>query len=233
VRIAAGRDDAGCSTASTSSSRARRAADGAAAGCGGPARRARRAELELAFQASRAPWVAITGTNGKSTTTALAGELFATTAGPRACAATSARPACERAASIPADGVIVAEVSSFQLERVVAFKPALALVTNLTPDHLDRHGDLATYAALKARVFAQQDAGDRAILNADDPATADWAERFALVAKVGYVRMSDRPVLGAFDGAVLDGAGGVVRVREGTGTCSSRRARSAFPVRTT
>ena len=173
------------------------------------------AELELAFQASRAPWVAITGTNGKSTTTALAGELVATTGRPTWVCGNIGAAACERAASIPADGVIVAEVSSFQLERVVAFKPVLALVTNLTPDHLDRHGDLATYAALKARVFAQQDAGDRAILNAEDPATADWADRFALAARVGYVRLIDRPVLGAFDGAVLDGAGGVVRVREG------------------
>ncbi len=173
------------------------------------------AELELAFQASRAPWVAITGTNGKSTTTALAGRLVAATGRPTFVCGNIGEAACEQAAAIPAEGAIVAEVSSFQLERVVAFKPVLALVTNLTPDHLDRHGDLVTYAALKARVFAQQDAGDRAVLNADDPASADWAARFVLAARVGYVRSTDRPELAGFDGALVDAAGAVVRVREG------------------
>ncbi len=216
VRIAAGRDDAalldGADIVVTSPGVPPTAALLAAADKRGvPVV----AELELAFQASRAPWVAITGTNGKSTTTALAGRLVAATGRETFVCGNIGEAACERAAAIPPDGAIVAEVSSFQLERVVAFKPVLALVTNLTPDHLDRHGDLATYAALKSRVFAQQDAGDRAVLNADDPATADWATRFGLAARVGYVRASDRPELAAFDGALLDGAGRVVRVREG------------------
>jgi len=173
------------------------------------------AELELAFQVSRAPWVAITGTNGKSTTTALAGRLVAATGRPAWVCGNIGEAACEQAADIPPDGAIIAEVSSFQLERVVAFKPALALVTNLTPDHLDRHGDLATYAALKARVFAQQDAADRAVLNADDPATADWAARFGIVARIAYVRATDRADLAGVDGALVDDAGNVVRAREG------------------
>ncbi|MEO6463398.1 MAG: Mur ligase family protein, partial [Candidatus Eisenbacteria bacterium] len=132
------------------------------------------AELELAWQVSVAPWIAITGTNGKSTTTALAG-LLVTAAGREAWVCGNiGQAATEGAADVPAEGAIVAEVSSFQLERVVSFKPAIGILLNLTPDHLDRHGDLATYAALKARLFARQDAADRAVLNADDAATAGW-----------------------------------------------------------
>ncbi len=174
------------------------------------------AELELAFQVSAAPWIAITGTNGKSTTTALAGHLV-TAAGREAWVCGNiGQAATERAADVPATGAIVAEVSSFQLERVVSFKPALAVVLNLTPDHLDRHGDMATYAALKARVFARQDDGDRCVLNADDPATAAWAKHFGLKARVAYFARGARPAaLAHADGAFVDTGGAIVRVREG------------------
>src|SRR5205814_2464323 len=154
-----------------------------------------------------APWVAITGTNGKSTTTALAGHLFraagreAWTAGNIGVALT------ERAAVVPPKGVIVAEVSSFQLERTVSFRPRVAVLLNLTPDHLDRYPDLDAYAAAKARVFARQGEGDVAAVNADDPAVSDWPERFRIAARV--VRFSLAGDHG--DGAFIDADGRVVR----------------------
>jgi UDP-N-acetylmuramoylalanine--D-glutamate ligase len=174
------------------------------------------AELELAFQASAAPWVAITGTNGKSTTTALAGRLLEAAGRTTWVCGNIGQAASERAREIPPDGVIVAEVSSFQLERVVSFRPAVAIVLNLTPDHLDRHGDLATYAALKARVFARQVAGDRAVLNADDPALADWPRRFGLAAQVAWFARGPRAAaIAGAEGAFVDADGNLVRVREG------------------
>jgi UDP-N-acetylmuramoylalanine--D-glutamate ligase len=128
-------------------------------------------EIELAFQASAAPWVAITGTNGKSTTTALTGELL-TRAGRRAWVAGNIGIALsEGVERVAADGVVVAEVSSFQLERTVTFRPRVAVLLNLTPDHLDRYPNLAAYAAAKARIFAFQTPDDVAVLNADDPET--------------------------------------------------------------
>jgi UDP-N-acetylmuramoylalanine--D-glutamate ligase len=174
------------------------------------------AELELAYQASKAPWIAITGTNGKSTTTALAGELCRAGGLDAWVAGNIGTAASERAAEVPKQSVIVAEVSSFQLERVVSFRPRAAVVLNLTPDHLDRHGDLATYAALKARVFARQDGDDVLALNADDPATADWAERFGARGRVAFFgREPGRGAMAGKDGAGIDAMGRVVRVREG------------------
>jgi UDP-N-acetylmuramoylalanine--D-glutamate ligase len=184
------------------------------------------AELELAFQLSRAPWVAITGTNGKSTTTALTGELFRATGRPTRVCGNIGVAATDEALLAPEDGVIVAEVSSFQLERVVTFRPHVAVLLNLTPDHLDRHGSLEVYAALKARVFAKQGAGDLAVLNADDAATVGWAGRFGLSAKVAYIRRGQRglaapedgPLAGAIahaDGAWVDESGRMVRTWEG------------------
>jgi UDP-N-acetylmuramoylalanine--D-glutamate ligase len=175
------------------------------------------AELELAFQVSKAPWIAITGTNGKSTTTALTGELCRAGGLDAWVAGNIGTAASERAAEVPPSGVIVAEVSSFQLERVVSFRPRAAVVLNLTPDHLDRHGDLATYAALKARVFARQEAGDVLALNADDAVTAGWAERYGARGRVAYFTRESDPGKGRAeaDGARVDAMGRVVRVREG------------------
>jgi UDP-N-acetylmuramoylalanine--D-glutamate ligase len=126
-------------------------------------------EVELAFQASRAPWAAITGTNGKSTTTALLGELLGRAGRRPWVAGNIGNALSEGIEDVPADGVVVAEVSSFQLERTVTFRPRVGLLLNLTPDHLDRYAGVAQYAAAKARLFAFQEPGDFAVLNADDP----------------------------------------------------------------
>ena len=86
-------------------------------------------------------------------------------------------PLADGALGFPADGVVVAEVSSFQLETIDAFRPVVAAVLNVTPDHLDRHGTFAAYVDVKARIFRNQTEADRAVLNADDDATAALAAR--------------------------------------------------------
>ena len=126
-------------------------------------------ELEIGWRASRAPFVCITGTNGKSTTADLTGALLRGAGRVVEVCGNIGRAVCDVAPSVPPDGVVVAEVSSFQLETVDRLKPFVAVWLNLTPDHLDRHGDLATYAAMKRRLFECQDGGDVAVWNADDP----------------------------------------------------------------
>ena len=126
-------------------------------------------ELEVGWRASRAPFVCITGTNGKSTTTDLTGTLARATGRPVEVCGNIGRPVCDAAPALPPEGIVVAEVSSFQLETVDALKPFVAVWLNFTPDHLDRHGDLATYAAMKRRLFERLDGGDVAVWNADDP----------------------------------------------------------------
>jgi UDP-N-acetylmuramoylalanine--D-glutamate ligase len=141
--------------------------------------RARRAlgDVELAWRAMSVPVVAITGTNGKTTTTELTARLLCA-AGLRAEAAGNiGRPALELVGR-PLD-VAVLEVSSFQMEAVEAFRPRVAIVLNLQPDHLDRHGSFEAYAEAKAQLFVRQGAGDTAIGNGDDPHAA------ALVARSG------------------------------------------------
>ncbi len=136
-------------------------------------------EIELAFQASRAPWIAITGTNGKSTTTALLGALL-TGAGRSAWVAGNIGNALsDGIEEVAAEGFVVAEVSSFQLERARTFRPRVAVFLNLTPDHLDRYESLHDYAAAKARLFAHQTPDDFAVLNADDPEVLRLAEHGA------------------------------------------------------
>ncbi|MBW2313074.1 MAG: UDP-N-acetylmuramoyl-L-alanine--D-glutamate ligase [Deltaproteobacteria bacterium] len=139
--------------------------------------RARRVwgDVELAARNLAVPIVAVTGTNGKSTTVLLI-EAMLRAAGLRAEAAGNVgRPALELVGR-PLD-VAVLEVSSFQLEAVDAFRPRVAVVLNLAPDHLDRHGDLAAYRDAKARIFANQEPDDVAVLNGADPAVDTLASR--------------------------------------------------------
>jgi UDP-N-acetylmuramoylalanine--D-glutamate ligase len=126
-------------------------------------------EVELAARFLRGvPVVAITGTNGKSTTTALAGALFARdrktfTGG------NLGTPLCELVlARQPVDAVVL-ELSSFQIEGIERLRPRVAAILNVTPDHLDRYRDVEEYAAAKARLFALQEPGDAAVANARDP----------------------------------------------------------------
>jgi UDP-N-acetylmuramoylalanine--D-glutamate ligase len=134
-------------------------------------------ELELGWRATEADTIAITGTNGKTTTTALTGSILALQPRPVLVAGNIGTPLAAHALTFPADGLVVCEVSSFQLETTELFRPRVAVVLNLTPDHLDRHRTLEAYGDAKARIFANQTAADCAVLNADDEATQAMATR--------------------------------------------------------
>jgi UDP-N-acetylmuramoylalanine--D-glutamate ligase len=123
--------------------------------------------------------IAITGTNGKTTTTTLTGELLKAQVRPILVAGNIGVPLAEHALDFPVNGLVVAEVSSFQLESTERLRPRVAALLNVTPDHLDRHGTMERYVEAKARLFANQTAADCAVLNADDPVTAGLAPRLA------------------------------------------------------
>jgi UDP-N-acetylmuramoylalanine--D-glutamate ligase len=129
-------------------------------------------ELELAWRALPNRFVAVTGTNGKTTTAELIGHLFRTAGEPVAVAGNVGTALSELVGAAPEDETIVCECSSFQLEDTVAFAPECAVFLNLAPDHLDRHRDLASYLAAKLRIFANQGNDDVAVYNADDPFAA-------------------------------------------------------------
>jgi UDP-N-acetylmuramoylalanine--D-glutamate ligase len=133
-------------------------------------------ELELAFAVSRAAWLGVTGTNGKTTTTALTGELVRKTGRPVLVGGNIGVALADRARGIGEDGYIVAEVSSFQLDTIEAFRPKVAVLLNVTEDHLDRYPSLEAYAASKRRIFMNQSEDDFAVLNVDDPAVAAAAD---------------------------------------------------------
>ncbi|HTS36147.1 MAG TPA: UDP-N-acetylmuramoyl-L-alanine--D-glutamate ligase [Candidatus Solibacter sp.] len=126
-------------------------------------------EIELAAQFLPGPIVAITGSNGKTTTTTLAGEIMTAGGLPTLVGGNIGTPAILLAERAHRETVTVLEVSSFQLETVETFRPKVAVVLNVTPDHLDRHRTFEIYAAAKARIFENQHGDDFAVLNADDP----------------------------------------------------------------
>ena len=132
-------------------------------------------ELELAYRNCKAPFAAITGTNGKTTTTTLIGELMKKTGRQVFVGGNIGVPIITYADKLQEEDIVVAEVSSFQLETVESFCPHLALMINLTPDHLDRHGDMAGYLAAKARIFENQKESDYLVLNYDDEALRELA----------------------------------------------------------
>ena len=160
-------------------------------------------DIELCGRALAVPIVAVTGTNGKSTVVTMI-ERMACAAGLRAQAAGNV--------GLPALALVgraldlaVLEVSSFQLESVERFAPRTGVLLNLSPDHLDRHGDLEGYRAAKARLFAAQREGHTAILNGDDPLVRD------LALPVGVERLEFRQRTPVDAGAWLDGETVLVR----------------------
>jgi len=126
-------------------------------------------EVELAAQFLPGPIVAITGSNGKTTTTTLTGEIMTAAGLPTLVGGNIGTPAISLAERAQPDSVIVLEISSFQLETIQTFRPKIAVILNVTPDHLDRHRTFEIYADAKARIFENQQGGDFAVLNADDP----------------------------------------------------------------
>jgi UDP-N-acetylmuramoylalanine--D-glutamate ligase len=134
-------------------------------------------EIELAAQFLPGPIVAITGSNGKTTTTTLAGEIMTAAGFPTLVGGNIGTPAISLAERATRETVIVLEVSSFQLETIQTFHPKVAVVLNVTPDHLDRHGTFESYADAKARIFENQQGSDFAVLNADDATCVAMAAR--------------------------------------------------------
>jgi UDP-N-acetylmuramoylalanine--D-glutamate ligase len=126
-------------------------------------------EIELAAQFLPGPIVAITGSNGKTTTTTLTGEILTASDFSTLVGGNIGTPAISLAERAKPETVIVLEISSFQLETIQTFRPKIAVVLNVTPDHLDRHRTFEIYTDAKARIFDNQQGSDFAVLNADDP----------------------------------------------------------------
>ena len=126
-------------------------------------------ELELAAQLSRGTLTAVSGTNGKTTTVSLLGEIFANSGRVTHVVGNIGYPFSLASLVSKPEDVIVCEVSSFQMETADTFHPHVALLTNITEDHLNRHGTMEVYTALKMRMFSNQTPEDYAVFNADDP----------------------------------------------------------------
>jgi UDP-N-acetylmuramoylalanine--D-glutamate ligase len=133
-------------------------------------------EIELAARFLKGRIIGITGSNGKTTTTALAGEVMSSGGRRVQVGGNIGTPAISMVSTAADDTYNVLEISSFQLETVQNFRPYIAVVLNVTPDHLDRHLTFAGYAAAKARIFENQTSGDYAVLNAEDPTCVQMAK---------------------------------------------------------
>jgi len=141
-------------------------------------------EVELSFLMTPCPVVAITGTNGKTTTTALTGEIFKTEYKNSAVVGNIGVAYSGEVERLTDNDYVVAEISSFQMEKAYEFHPHVSAVLNITPDHLNRHKTLETYIEMKKRVFKNQDENDFCVLNYEDEYTRKMAEETK--AKVVY-----------------------------------------------
>ncbi len=160
-------------------------------------------ELELGARMTRGPLIAITGTNGKTTTTTLVGELLRATGRTTHVVGNIGYPITAVAGESGRDDVTVAEVSSYQCEAISTFHPKVGAVLNITEDHIARHGSMETYVAMKRRIFQNQTPQDVALFNADDPICREMAE--GLRAQVAWFSRTRRVDYGAFvqDGCIV------------------------------
>ncbi len=140
-------------------------------------------ELELAYRYSPAPFIAITGTNGKSTVTTLLGEYLQVLPHKTVVAGNIGIPLIGVIEGLTEQDRIVAEVSSFQLEAIESFAPYVSCILNITPDHLDRHKTMANYIACKKAIFRNQKTDDYLFLNGDDPITTSFYSEETLASK--------------------------------------------------
>jgi UDP-N-acetylmuramoylalanine--D-glutamate ligase len=129
-------------------------------------------ELELAWRTIENRFLAVTGTNGKTTTVELLGHIYRTAGEAAAVAGNVGTPLSSFAGAVEPGATVVCEASSFQLEDTSQFAPECAVFLNLAPDHFDRHPDFDSYLAMKLRIFANQGNDDVAVYNADDPLLA-------------------------------------------------------------
>jgi UDP-N-acetylmuramoylalanine--D-glutamate ligase len=153
-------------------------------------------EVELAFRFLQGHTIAITGSNGKTTTTALTADILSANDRKVLLGGNIGTPVISLVAKSAPDSWNVLEISSFQLETIQTFRPEVAVVLNITPDHLDRHGSMQAYTAAKQRIFENQSATDRALLNADDPNCARMGEN--LVPQVFWFSRKKEVSQGAF-----------------------------------
>jgi len=135
------------------------------------------AEIELASRWLKGRVIAITGTKGKSTTTALTGRMLEAAGFKVTVGGNIGAPLSAQVADSTPDSFHVVETSSFQLEQIETFHPWIAVMLNFSPDHLDRHPSVEAYAAAKARIFEKQNVTDWAVVNADDPGVLAMARR--------------------------------------------------------
>ena len=156
-------------------------------------------EVELAYSLTPCPITAITGTNGKTTTTTLTGEIMKTAYSGTAVVGNIGVPYSEEVERLTEKDWVVAEISSFQMEKAKEFHPHISAVLNITPDHLNRHKTMDVYIAMKERVFAKQTAEDFCILNHGDAACRKMADKTA--AKVFFFDSSETLA----EGIYLDG----------------------------
>ena len=167
-------------------------------------------ELELAYRLGHGKYAAITGTNGKTTTTVLTGEIFKAAKRKTYVVGNIGVAVISMALSAEDDAWLVTETSSFQLETTKEFKPEISAILNLTPDHLNRHKTMENYALAKAKIMENQEKGQYAVLNFDDP----LVEKLAKHTKATVIPFSRKRELemGAFvkDGRI------VVRGEDGT-----------------
>lgn len=157
-------------------------------------------EIQLAYHVSKGKLIAITGTNGKTTTTALTGEIMKAHFEEVYVVGNIGIPYTETALDTTDEAVTVAEVSSFQLETIMDFRPDVSAILNITPDHLNRHGTMENYIDIKERVCANQTEDDWIVLNYDDPVLREFGEKEDL--KPGVVFFSSTHELK--DGLFLD-----------------------------
>ncbi|HUJ62706.1 MAG TPA: UDP-N-acetylmuramoyl-L-alanine--D-glutamate ligase [Kofleriaceae bacterium] len=174
------------------------------------------AEIELAYRCldPRATLIAITGTNGKSTTTALTGTLCEASGRATFCGGNLGNMPLIDAVDHPANapgGLIVAEVAAFMLENCTSFRPRVGVLTNVTEDHLDRFGTMARYAEMKGRIWHWQEPGDIAIANAAD----EWTMRETAGIRSELYTFDSRRGATCTRGAVIDGKDLLLRLPDG------------------
>lgn len=163
-------------------------------------------EVELAYRLGRGHVIGVTGTNGKTTTTTLLGEIFKNAGRTTYVVGNIGDPYSAYSARMKDEDMVVCELSSFQLETVQTFHPEVSLILNLTEDHLNRHGSMENYGKTKERVFANQKGGDSVVLNYDDPLTRRMAGDVA--GRVVWFSRTQTPEFGAFvrDGMIVFGS---------------------------
>ncbi|MGN0776294.1 MAG: UDP-N-acetylmuramoyl-L-alanine--D-glutamate ligase [Candidatus Ventricola sp.] len=160
-------------------------------------------ELELGARMMRGGLCAITGTNGKTTTTTLVGELFRATGRPTHVVGNIGYPITADAGEMTDDDLTVAEVSSYQCETISTFHPHVGAVLNITEDHIARHGSMEAYIGMKRRIFANQTAEDWAVFNDDDPTCHEMAK--GLAARIAWFSRTQKVDCGAWvkDGVIV------------------------------